>query len=400
MVEKNNLKLGDLLEKNIIKKSIKDNELVTFIPMEYVSEDGRLLEQCVTRQSKVKKGLTYFEKNDVIVAKITPCFENGKGACLDELATNVGYGSTEFHVLRARKDVVPRYIYYHTHANNFRRKLEREMVGSAGQKRVPLNLILKYPLQVTHSTKEQYKIATALSDIDNLIISVEKLINKKQKIKQGVMQELLTGKKRLTGFKDEWINIKLKELGQFISGSGFPLIYQSEEKNQYPFYKVSDFNNLGNSIYMVNANNYISEEVRQILNAKIIPRNSIVFAKIGAAILLERKRIISTECCIDNNMMCFIPKNTLFNEKLAYYIFHSIKLSTLISATALPSLSAKSIGEIEVCIPSDIIEQKVIAGVLTDIDLEIEGLKQKLNKYKDIKQGMMQELLTGRIRLI
>lgn len=377
MVEDNNLKLGDLLEKNIIKKSIKDNELVTFIPMESVSEDGRLLEQYVMRQSEVKKGLTYFEKNDVIVAKITPCFENGKGACLGELATNVGYGSTEFHVLRARKDAVPRYIYYHTHANNFRKKLEREMVGSAGQKRVPLNLILKYPLQVTHSTEEQYKIAKALSDIDNLIISVEKLINKKQKIKQGVMQELLTGKRRLTGFTEQWESYELGELLDYEQPTNYIVKSTEYAENGIPVLTAGKTFILG----------YTDEIDGIYMEGPVIIFDD--FTTVSKYVDFQFK--------VKSSAMKILKlRKSEYNLKLIYEVMQMIDFSMSDHKRYWISEYSK----IKIKLPKSLDEQNSIARILVDMDKDIKQLNKKLNKYKDIKQGMMQELLTGRIRLI
>lgn len=247
---------------------------------------------------------------------------------------------------------------------------------------------------------EQQAIATALSDIDNLITSLEKLIDKKQKIKQGTMQQLLTGKKRLPGFAGEWIKVTLSDIGSFESGSGFPTRFQGEKNEEIPFYKVSDMNNLGNNRFMFKANNYIKDNVRKLIGAKIIPANSIVFAKIGAAVFLERKRILSRDGCIDNNMMAFTCNNFKCDYSYIYLIFKNIRLSDYANITALPSLSSKEIGLIEVRIPNSIKEQKAITSIISDMDSEIEALEKKLIKYKTIKQGMMQELLTGRIRLV
>ena len=105
---------------------------------------------------------------------------------------------------------------------------------------------------------EQKRIAEALSDMDELIASLEKLIAKKKAIKQGAMQELLTGKRRLPGFSGEWEIRAISSLGKFVSGNGFPLEFQGHQVGKYPFYKVSDFNNIGNEQYLKRANNYIS----------------------------------------------------------------------------------------------------------------------------------------------
>lgn len=246
--------------------------------------------------------------------------------------------------------------------------------------------------------EEQKQIATVLSEIDELISLTEKQISKKKAIKQGAMQELLTGKRRLPGFSGEWEEKPISFFGNFISGNCFPIEYQGCPRGELPFYKVSDFNNAGNSRVMGRANNYISHNIASVLSCKIIPKNSVVFAKIGAAISLERKRITGFDCCIDNNMMSFLPYQKNIAAYMCY-LFQTIRFGEFVEATALPSLSGKTIGEIQRIFPPTVEEQIAIATVLSDLDFEIEALEQKLTKYRQVKQGMMQQLLTGKIRL-
>lgn len=246
---------------------------------------------------------------------------------------------------------------------------------------------------------EQEAIAEALTDIDTLIVNLEKLIAKKKAIKQGAMQELLTGKRRLPGFTEEWKINKIGAFGEFVSGSCFPLAYQGKQGERYPFYKVSDFNNPGNERNLNQANNYISPDTADYLGCKIIPEKAIVIAKIGAAIFLERKKLTTICCCIDNNMMAFVPFDVR-SAQFICYVFQSMKLGALAEATALPSLSGKTICSVERKFPQTIEEQMSIATVLADMDSEIDVLSEKLSKYRMIKSGMMSELLTGRIRLI
>lgn len=246
---------------------------------------------------------------------------------------------------------------------------------------------------------EQEAIAEALTDIDTLIVNLEKLIAKKKAIKQGAMQELLTGKRRLPGFTEEWKINKIGAFGEFVSGSCFPLAYQGKQGERYPFYKVSDFNNPGNERNLNQANNYISPDTADYLGCKIIPEKAIVIAKIGAAIFLERKKLTTVCCCIDNNMMAFVPFDVR-SAQFICYVFQSMKLGELAEATALPSLSGKTICSVERKFPQTIEEQMSIATVLADMDSEIDVLSEKLSKYRMIKSGMMSELLTGRIRLI
>ncbi|MGD0202568.1 MAG: restriction endonuclease subunit S [Candidatus Bathyarchaeia archaeon] len=247
--------------------------------------------------------------------------------------------------------------------------------------------------------EEQSAIAQVLSDADDLIESLDKLITKKKLIKQAAMQELLTSKKRLSGFSERWAIKKLGKIGYFKGGSGFPLKYQKSSEGTFPFYKVSDMNNKGNIIFMSTSNNYISEYVVKKIGATIFPKNSIIFAKIGAAIFLERKRILSTNSCIDNNMMGFIVDKHQANYRFIYYKLIQTNFGKLSSTTALPSLNGNELGELDTFLPTDLREQEEIARIISDMDGALEALERKRDKYKQLKVGLMQQLLTGRIRL-
>lgn len=302
---------------------------------------------------------------------------------------------------------------YHVMDNKYQ---ELRELSDGGGGRGGLNLKILNDIQIPlPPLPEQQRIAKALSDVDALISTTEKLLQKKRNIKQGTMQELLTGKKRLPGFgpqtksqtykqtelghiPEDWDVKNIKELGVFISGSGFPLIEQGRKNEKYPFFKVSDFNNLGNENKLISANNYVSETVASKLCCKIVKKNSIVFAKIGAAIMLERKRITAYDCCIDNNMMAFTVNSDNDFSYLCYN-FQQIPFASLSSSTALPSLSSKIIGNQLISVPSKE-EQTAIANVLSSMDKEIETLNTKLEKYRNLKTAMMQQLLTGKIRLV
>jgi type I restriction enzyme S subunit len=246
---------------------------------------------------------------------------------------------------------------------------------------------------------EQRDIAGALSDVDALIGALDKLIAKKRDIKQAAMQQLLTGKQRLPGFHGEWEVKRLGSLGQFRGGGGFPRMHQGDTEGDYPFFKVSDMNNEGNSTFMISSNNWISESVRKQIGANTFPANTIVFAKIGAAVFLERKKILVQESCMDNNMMGFVLDDGAAYPRFIHYLFLTIQLGKLVATTALPSINGREIARLEYSIPS-IPEQKAIAIVLSDMDAELAALEQRRDKTCALKQGMMQELLTGRTRLV
>jgi type I restriction enzyme S subunit len=122
---------------------------VSFVPMQAVSDDGKIDTSQVKIYDEVKNGFTYFAENDVLFAKITPCMENGKGAVAAELYNGIGFGSTEFHVLRPRNEVCNAYwLYVLTTFKSFRKNAEMNMTGSSGQKRVPSAFLENYKIAI------------------------------------------------------------------------------------------------------------------------------------------------------------------------------------------------------------------------------------------------------------
>lgn len=184
----------------------------SFIRMAYVSEDGTIINADNKPVIEISNGYTSFAEEDVLIAKITPCFENGKGALAKNLVNGIGFGSTEFHVLRPdRSKVLPEYLFYHTRIAQFRKRGEQNMTGSAGQKRVPKDFIANYSFKLP-PLPEQRRIAQILSTWDRAIERTQRLIDALEKRKKGLMQQLLTGKKRLKGFeKEKWDVKKLQD---------------------------------------------------------------------------------------------------------------------------------------------------------------------------------------------
>ena len=193
-----NLKRGDELATVNPRKEIVDNENlpVSFIPMASISENARIIGTHIEPYSKVSKGFTSFRDGDIIIAKITPCFENGKGALADNLNNDLGFGSTEFHVMRTKFNVNPHFLFFHTISYPFRKRGEANMTGSAGQKRVPTDFVKAYRIPLP-SLPEQRKIAAVLSACDREIELLGRKLDVLKEEKKGLMQQLLMGKVRV-----------------------------------------------------------------------------------------------------------------------------------------------------------------------------------------------------------
>ncbi len=149
-------------------RDLNSNEECSFVPMELVDEhSGRIVDARIRPIGEVEKGYTYFADGDVLFAKITPCMENGKCAIASNLIGGVGFGSTEFHVLRASGSIIPEWIYYFLRQESVRQQAKRQMSGSAGQQRVPAGFLDKLEIPLP-PLAEQQRIADILSRADRL----------------------------------------------------------------------------------------------------------------------------------------------------------------------------------------------------------------------------------------
>lgn len=191
----------------------------------------------------------------------------------------------------------------------------------------------------------------------------------------------------------DWEIIDLGDLGDFKSGNGFPINEQGGNDG-IPFYKVSDMNLPENEVSMTISNNYISEEQAIKLKMKPIKNEAIIFAKVGAAIFLERKRF-AQNFLIDNNMMAFVPKKP--SIYLKYYLDY-IRLSKYAQTGALPAYNASDLKTIQLPIPP-LTEQQKIAEILSTWDEAISTTKKAIKKIKKRNKGLAQQLLTGKKRL-
>ena len=201
-------------------------------------------------------------------------------------------------------------------------------------------------------------------------------------------------KLRFPGFEGAWEAKKLGDLGAFKSGVGFPETEQGGTTG-VPFYKVSDMNIHGNEAVMTTANNYVTDEQVVRLKLKPINTHAVIFAKVGAAIFLERKRQ-AKDFLLDNNMMAFIPGDRIGKEYLGH-LFSVLRLSKFAQVGALPSYSGSDLATIKLSLPA-LSEQRKIAAFLSAVDEKIAQLTRKKALLEEYRKGCMQQLFTQKIR--
>jgi type I restriction enzyme S subunit len=181
--------IADFAAINPRREDRSDEVEVSFVPMSAVSEDGFLSVQQLRPYGTVKKGFTAFRDLDIILAKITPCFENGKAALVTGLSNGVGFGSTEFHVIRTGESCLPAFMFAQLYTDDFRRAGKASMTGSGGQQRVPTSFVAAYTVFIP-SIPEQHRIASCLSSIDALILAETQKLGALKTHKKGLMQQL------------------------------------------------------------------------------------------------------------------------------------------------------------------------------------------------------------------
>jgi type I restriction enzyme S subunit len=259
-----------------------------------------------------------------------------------------------------------------------------------------LEEIREFLIPLPPTIAEQEAIAEALSDADDLIEALEQLLAKKRQVKQGAMQELLMGKRRLPGFSDDWEVKRLGDIAEIVSG-GTPSTRIAEYWNgDIDWCTPTDITSTEGK-YLFHTEKRITEAGLKNSSANLLPKGTLLLCSRAT---IGEVKIATDSICTNQGFKSLICSKQVYNEFL-YYVILTLKPKLLekgIGSTFM-EISKKDTAAIEIKLPS-FEEQTAIAEILSDMDNEIVALETKLAKARQVKQGMMQELLTGRIRLV
>lgn len=248
----------------------------------------------------------------------------------------------------------------------------RELTDAGAKAGMSLDTIRKLEILAPEDVEEQRYVAQALSDIDDLLASLDALIAKKRDIKQGAMQELLTGKRRLPGFSGRWTSVPFRQALRVRHGKSQKQV--EVEGGIYPILATGG-------------------EIGRC-NAPLYDKPSVLIGRKGT---IDRPQYIETPFwSVDTLFYTEIQRG--FSPKFIYYAFQRINWKGFNEASGVPSLNAKTIEDIEVALPEEP-EQRAIVEVLDKMEGEIANAEAKREKLALLRQAMMQQLLTGRIRL-
>lgn len=260
-----------------------------------------------------------------------------------------------------------------------------------------LNVI--YP----ESIEEQGKIIKTLSEVDKLISDQQKLIRKKKDIRQGTMQMLVTGKKRLDGFDGEWVKINLSKNSKLKARIGWQGLTTAEYLDEGYSYLITgtDFKDGQidwNGCHYVDYNRYEQDPNIQVSNGDLLLTKDGTIGKVAYVADLTRP------ATLNSGVFLVKPITDAYTAHFMFYVLESSVfkafLQQLSAGSTINHLYQKDLVKFDLYVPPTKEEQEAIAGILFDMDSDIHRLEKKLSKYQKIKQGMMEELLTGKVRLI
>lgn len=238
--------------------------------------------------------------------------------------------------------------------------------------------------------EEQRQIAEILDTIDETINATKHIIAKLVVVARAIQDRLVSSASGRS--------VTLGSIAILSGGHGFPKDEQGSLSGPIAFYKVSDMNSPGNEKFLDKANNYVQPETAERHGWRVLPPGAVAFAKVGAALLSNRRRILKASSIIDNNMMAAIPSEVVSTEWL-YRWLQTIDFAKLVQVGALPSVNQGLVGGLTLDLPT-LCEQERQTDVLETYDSRVNTELAQLAKYKKVRAGLAADLLSGRVRTV
>lgn len=233
---------------------------------------------------------------------------------------------------------------------------------------------------------EQKRIVDVVSSVDVYIDALQHQAETARTARKAVLHELLSA-----GGED-WTESTLGDIAKCAGGTAFPHEFQGGDTGT-PFVKVSDMNESGNERFLASANNHVSKEAIKSLGARVWPKGTIVFAKVGAALLTEKRRILVKDTIFDNNIMGLVPKASIESHFL-YLFMETVKLGDYVQPGAVPSVNNSIVSAIAINLPP-LTEQKRVVDVVSSMDEVIQSTEKAVVDAKKLRSGLLSGLLSG-----
>jgi type I restriction enzyme S subunit len=397
-------KLSDIFyikpPKSEVRERLDTEDEVSFLPMEDLGAHARHVEATKIKKLKdVIAGYTYFANGDVLLAKITPCFENGKVGVARNLVNGVGFGSSEYIVFRSTGEVIPDYLFYFLTNETFREEGRSKMTGAVGHKRVPMDFIDNYRLPFPKDHHEQKRIIDILDEsftvIDKAKTNIERNLQNAKDFLESYLQAVFT-----KASKDS----KMVPLGEvcYTSGRiGWKGLTSKEYTKEGPLFLSVHSLNYGD--YADSRDAFHISQARYDESPKIILREGdVLICKDGAGIgKLGMVGKLSEQVTINSSLLLIRPNNSLSTKYLYFNLlsasFQKLVKSRLQGATT-PHLYQRDIVTFPIMLPSKN-KQEEIAYKLEQVSKTVRDISmvyhQKLSYLYELKKSVLQKAFNG-----
>lgn len=382
---------------------IPEDTLVSFIPMEAVNFDKNLTLTEERNLDEVYKGYTYFKNGDVVLAKITPCFENGKSAIAQNLTNGIAFGTTELHVLRSQDSINNHFLYYLIKSDSFMKIGESEMYGAGGQKRVPEEFIKNFLIGLPpyyEQTAIAHYLDTKLGEIDVLIDKQQTLLEKLAEQRTAVITRAVTkglnpaapmknsGVEWLGDVPVHWDIERLKFIASVNKGK-MPKELVSENFDDFPTYLSMDY--LRNGI----ATHFVVDRT-----VPVIDENEILLLWDGA----NAGEFIKSKKGVISSTIALIKFQDRIYKNFAWYaclvIERILRASTI--GMGIPHVNGEELKNSPIVLPP-VKEQTAIAEYLdqetSKIDRLCETVNQTIGRLKEYRTALITQAVTGKIKV-
>lgn len=388
-------KLGKTCEINPRDNSLKDlpDALeVTFVPMAAVDEEkGAIITPQIRQLKQVKKGYTQFKEGDIIFAKITPCMENGKAAMAINLKNGLGFGSTEFHVLRPANQTIPEYIYFYVRQPSFRNEAEMNMTGTAGQLRVPTAFMKNATIPLP-TLQEQKRIVAVVEATLSRVNKAKEFLKESgkaiEKILPAAIKKVIPTEDPLP---DGWKWVKLRDVAKIGREHINPLEYPDMEFNYLSIENIKS--NTGKLI------NFSPTKGKKIKSAKLkFSTEDVLYSRLRP--YLNKVYLPEFDGISATDLLPLKPLPAIDKEYLTYHLRSNFVVeyaNSNMTGIQLPRIRAQKILEIPIPLPPPD-EQKRIVAHLNQISGRVDKLKELHAQASERVEKIAASILTKAFR--
>lgn len=391
-------KLGEVCiidpQKREAKKVLKDDDLVTFLPMNELGLYDRSINAKYTKTlGEVYKGYTYFADNDVLLAKITPSFENGKLGIANSLMNGIGFGSSEYLVFRCPDYILPEYLFYFFHTNSFKIEGSRLMTGAVGHKRLSKDWIYNYNIPIP-TLPEQQRIVSlvdeAFESIDQAKANAEKNLENAKELFKSYLQSVFETK------GEGWEEKKLEEIVELMYG----FTEKSKSEGDYRYIRITDIDSEG--LLCPNGKVYVGKsEAHKIYMLK---NNDLVMARTGASfgdvmlyediepsIFASYLIRITFKEQIDNKLYWYFAKSPLYWDQAR----------SLATGAAQPQFNGNAVKQVVFRYPKSINTQQEIIQQLDNLSDEIKQIEinyqSRIEMLDELRKSILEKAFNGEL---